>query len=103
MPEAAAEKKRGLFSRLTGRGTSAPEAATGYSTATTRIGALLANPETRAVIDRHFPEVTADPRIGMAKSMTFRLVQKFAPEVITNAALDAIDADLAGIAPIETH
>ena len=100
-PEAAAAKKRGLFSRLTGRGKAAPEATTGYSTATTRIGALLANPETRAVIDRHFPEVTADPRIGMAKSMTFRLVQKFAPDVFTDAALEAIDTELAGIAPTE--
>ena len=60
---------------------------------------LLANPETRAVIERHFPQVAADPRIAMAKSMTFRLIQKFTPEVFTEAALDAVDTELATIAP----
>ncbi|WP_295633130.1 cytochrome P450 [Novosphingobium sp.] len=98
-PEAVQPPKRGLFSRLTGRGKAPADATTGYATATTRIGALLANPETRSVIERHFPEVAADPRISMAKSMTFRLIQKFAPEVFTEAALDAVDAELARIAP----
>ena len=84
---------------MTGQGKSAAESATGYSTATTRIGALLANPETRAIIERHFPEVTADPRITMAKSMIFRLIQKFGPEVFTETALHAVDAELAQIEP----
>ena len=60
---------------------------------------LLANPETRAVIERHFPQVAADPRIAMAKSTTFRLIQKLTPEVFTEAVLDSVDTELATIAP----
>ena len=59
---------------------------------------LLANPETRAVIERHFPQVAADRRIAMAKSTTFRLIQKLTPEVFTEATLDAVDAERARIA-----
>ena len=97
--QTAQPAKPGLFARLRAGGQTKAEAPTGYATATTRIGDLLANPETRAVIERHFPEVIADPRIGMAKSMTFRLIQKFAPDIFTATALDAIDAELAAIHP----
>ena len=68
---------------------------TGYSTAATKIGALLADPAARAVLDSYFPGVSTDPRIGMAKSMTLRAVQKFAPDRFTVEALDAADAALA--------
>jgi hypothetical protein len=68
-----------------------------YSTAVTKIGALLADPAARAVLDRHFPGVAGDPRIGMAKGMTLRTIQNFAPENFTDAALDAADAELAGL------
>src|SRR5207302_1809469 len=37
-----------------------------YSTATTRIGVLLTDPAATAVLDRHFPGVSTDARIGMA-------------------------------------
>jgi cytochrome P450 len=66
-----------------------------YSTADTKIGALLADPAAKAVIDKYFPGVSSDKRIAMAKFMTFRAVQKFAPDMFTTAALDAADAELA--------
>jgi len=66
-----------------------------YSTATTKIGALIADPAATAILDRHFPGVSTDPRIGMGKGMTLRTVQKFAPELFTVEALDAVDAELA--------
>jgi cytochrome P450 len=66
-----------------------------YSTADTKLGVLLANPAARAVLDRHFPGVSSDKRIGMGKSMTLRTVQKFAPDLFTKEALDAVDAELA--------
>lgn len=76
----------------------APSApAAGYSTGASTIGTLLGNPATLAVIDRHFPGVSTDPRIGMGKAMTFRAVQAFAPDMFTLAALDAADVDLAKI------
>jgi len=89
----AATKKTGFFGF--GKRAEKPAAPTSYSTAETKIGILLADPAAKAVLDKHFPGISADARIGMAKGMTLRAVQKFAPDVFTIAALDAADADLA--------
>jgi cytochrome P450 len=70
-----------------------------YSTAATRIGDLLADPAAKAALDKHLPGVSADERIAIAKTMTLRAVQAFAPDRFTNAALDALDADLAKLVP----
>jgi hypothetical protein len=56
---------------------------------------LLADPSAKALVDKHFPGTSADKRIAMAKGMTLRAIQKFAPGQFTNEALDALDADLA--------
>jgi cytochrome P450 len=68
---------------------------THYKTTETKISVLLADPSAKAIFDTHFPGVSADKRIGMAKGMTLRSVQKFAPEMFTKESLDAMDADLA--------
>lgn len=67
------------------------------STEATRIGELLGNDAARAVLDRHFPGMSSDKKIGMASGMTLRAVQKFAPGQFTDEALDAVDADLAAL------
>jgi cytochrome P450 len=88
--------KKGFFASIFGkRAAEKPAAPTAYSTADTKIGDLLANPAARAVLDKYFPGVTGDTRIGLAKNMTFRRVQKFAPEMFTSEALDAADVELA--------
>ena len=46
---------------------------------------------------RVFRGVSSDKRIAMAKSMTLRAVQKFAPDKFTSEALDAADTELAQI------
>ncbi|KPH58079.1 MULTISPECIES: cytochrome P450 [unclassified Novosphingobium] len=74
-----------------------PVAPAGYSTAGTRLAVLLKDEAAKAVLDAHFPGITADKRIGMAKSMTLRAIQKFAPGQFTNEALDAVDLDLAAL------
>ena len=66
-----------------------------YSTTATKIGALLADPAAKAVLDKYFPGVSSDRRIGMAKGMTLRAIQKFAPQQFTNEALGAADTELA--------
>lgn len=66
-----------------------------YSTASTDIGTLIDNPQTKAIVDKHLPGFSASPQIDMAKGMTLRAVQPFAAEQLTDAALNAIDADLA--------
>lgn len=72
-----------------------PPITSGYSTAETKLAVLLKDEAAREVLDRHFPGITSDKRIGMAKSMTLRAIQKFAPAQFTNDALDATDRDLA--------
>lgn len=94
-PEKPKTPRKGLFGLFGKRVEEKPAAPTQYSTAASKIGDLLANPAARAVLDKYFPGVTGDTRIGLAKGMTFRRVQKFAPEMFTNAALDAADAELA--------
>lgn len=85
---------------VSGKASSAATVATGAapgmpSTATTKIGAMLADPNMRAMLDRHFPGVSADARIAMGKGMTLRSLQAFAPAQFPDALLDALDADLA--------
>ena len=97
-PEAAPEQaKSGGIKSLFGFGkkaAKAEDAPSSYSTGATKIGALLADPAAKAILDKYFPGVSSDSRISMAKAMTLRTVQKFAPELFTAEALDAVDAEL---------
>jgi cytochrome P450 len=86
--------KRGLFG-FGARPKAEVAAPTHYSTAETKLGALLADPAAKAVLDRYFPGVSSDKRISMGKSMTLRAIRRFSPETFTIEALDAADADLA--------
>ncbi len=92
-----AAKPRSGFFNFGKRAENKAAPATRYSTGDTKIGALLADPAAKAVLDKYFPGVSDDKRIGMAKSMTLRAVQKFAPDKFTAAALDAADAELASL------
>jgi hypothetical protein len=95
IPAKSKPQRKGFFSSIFGKRAEKLAASTSYSTAETKIGDLLADPAARVVMDKYFPGVTGDTRIGLAKNMTFRRVQKFAPEMFTNEALDAADAELA--------
>src|SRR5690349_12058857 len=66
-----------------------------YSTAQTKLGALMADPQARAVIDRRIPGMTNDRRIGFARGMTLRQIQSHSHGGITEAALAQVDEDLA--------
>ena len=92
----AAKPRTGFFN-FGKRAESKTAPATRYSTADTKIGSLLADPAAKAVLDKYFPGVSSDKRIGMAKAMTLRAVQKFAPDKFTTEALDAADAELASL------
>lgn len=72
-----------------------------YSTATTDIGTLMDNPETKAILEKHIPEVVANAQFEMARPMTLKAIQAYAAEALTDAKLAAIDADLAKIAATE--
>ena len=66
-----------------------------YSTATTDIGTLVDNPQTKAILDKHVPGFADNPQLGMARAMTMRQIQTFASDMLTDVALDKIDAKLA--------
>lgn len=70
-------------------------AAPAYSTASTDIGTLLDNPQTRAVLDKHMPGFASNPQIEMARGMTLRQIQAFASDMLTDEVLGKVDADLA--------
>jgi para-nitrobenzyl esterase len=78
----------------------APAAAGGpYSSTTTDIGTLLDDPAAKAVLVKHLPEMAKSDQIDMARSMTLKDVQQYAPDMITDKALADLDAELATLPP----
>ena len=81
----------------------APVAAGQFTTANTLIGAVLDNPDTRAVVDKFVPNFSKGERIAQARGMTLKMLQQFAPNMFTDDLLSKIDADFAllaaGVAP----
>jgi hypothetical protein len=71
------------------------QTATHYSTADTDIGTLLDDPRVKAVLDKHVPGFADDPQVQMARPMTLKTIQQYAPERFTDEVLAKIDADLA--------
>lgn len=70
-----------------------------YNTLTTPIGTLLDDPEAKIVLERHLPEFIANPQIGMARGMTFHAIKVYMPQVLTDAKLAQLDADLSKLKP----
>ena len=68
-----------------------------YSTSQSTIGALLNNPATRAVLEKHIPDLVANPSIQQASTMTLQAVKSYVPDTLSDEKLAAIDAELATI------
>jgi len=75
----------------------AAPAATGYSVEDTEIGTLLDDPAAKALLDKHMPGFSANEQIDMARSMTLKMVQQYAPDTLTDKALADLQADLAAL------
>lgn len=73
----------------------APKPARHYTTADTDIGTLLDDPEAKAIVERYIPGLTTNDQIEMARAMTLKGIQQYAPDDVTDARLAAIDAELA--------
>lgn len=73
----------------------AAAAAAQFSTENTDVGTLIDNPQTKAIVDKHIPGFSSNPQIEKARGMTLRAIQPYAGDQVTDAALAAIDADLA--------
>ncbi|GGC00472.1 beta-glucosidase [Novosphingobium endophyticum] len=72
-----------------------------YSTATTPIADLMANPDAREILMRHLPAVVQSGNIERMGALTLGRLQGMAPQMVPDAALSAIDAELARLAPPE--
>ena len=76
----------------------APAAAAAYSVEATDIGTLIDNPATKAILDKNLPGFSANPQIAMARGMTLKQVQGFAPDQVSEAQLAQIDTELKALA-----
>lgn len=59
-----------------------------------KVGELLANPATRAVLDKHIPELSPNPLVRAAEHISLKQVVAFSG-TITPDQLTAINAELA--------
>ncbi|MCP1470297.1 para-nitrobenzyl esterase [Sphingobium sp. OAS761] len=72
-------------------------AAPKYSTEDTPLGDLLDNPAAKAIIEKHIPGMTTNDQVDMARGMTLKGIQAYAPDDVTDERLAAIDAELAAL------
>lgn len=68
-----------------------------YAVARTKLRVLLADAAAKAVLDKHFPDLSTSDRFSGAHDMTLRTLQIFAPEQFTPEALVAAEAELSHI------
>ena len=80
-----------------GVGTSAPASTPAFTTSGSDLGTLLDNPATKAVVVKYLPNIAANPQLGLARSLTLRQLQAYAPEKLSDDTLAKIDADLAQV------
>jgi hypothetical protein len=59
-----------------------------------KVKEIMTNEAYKAVIDKHAPGITSDPRAKMAYSMTFKSITPYVGGKLTPEVLAAIDADL---------
>lgn len=75
----------------------AAPAASAFSVEGSTIGDLLDNAAAKAVLQKHMPGFADNPQIEMARSMTLKQIQGFAPDQIKDETLAKVDADLKAI------
>lgn len=73
----------------------AAAAAAHYSTENTTIGELLADPAAKAAVEKHVPGMLSNDQIDMARDMTLKQIQQFAPDNLSDKNLADIDAEFA--------
>jgi hypothetical protein len=73
-----------------------------YSSSTTQMGTLLADPAAKAVLVKHLPRLVENPDMAeRASGMTLKDLQDalkaYAPDLLSDEVLAKIDADLAAL------
>lgn len=64
------------------------------SVETTDLGTLLDNPATRAILEKHLPDLVGNDQAAMARPLTLRQLQSYAGDQVTDEALVKVQADL---------
>lgn len=59
-----------------------------------KLGDLLDNDQTKAILEKHMPGISEHPQIGMGRGFPLAVVAGFSGGLITQDMLDAVDADL---------
>jgi len=67
-----------------------------YST-DSKLGDLLDNEQTKAILEKHMPGISTHPQISMGRGFPLKMVAQFSGGMITNDMLAAVDTDLAAL------
>ncbi|NEX62107.1 hypothetical protein [Noviherbaspirillum galbum] len=63
-----------------------------------KLGDLLDNDASKAVLEKHLPGISTHPQIAMGRGFPLATVAQFSGGLITPEALEKIDADLVNLA-----
>lgn len=58
------------------------------------LGDLLDNEASKAVLEKHLPGISGHPQIAMGRGFPLKMVANFSGGLISNEALEKVDADL---------
>jgi beta-glucosidase len=61
------------------------------------IQSLLEDPDAKAVLEKHIPEIASAPQIQMALNMNLKQIAPYASQILTASKLNQIEADLSSI------
>lgn len=62
-----------------------------------KLGDLLDNEATKAVLEKHMPGISTHPQIGMGKGFALSMVAKFSGGLITEELLEKVNAELTAL------
>jgi hypothetical protein len=59
-----------------------------------KLGELIANEATKAILEKHLPGMSNHPQLAMAKGMSLKMIAAFPQAGLTPDKLKAIDEEL---------
>jgi hypothetical protein len=62
-----------------------------------KLGDLLDNEATKAILEKHMPGISTHPQIGMGRGFALSMVAKFSGGLITEEMLQKVSAEFAGL------
>jgi hypothetical protein len=62
-----------------------------------KLGDLLDNEQTKAILEKHMPGISTHPQIGMGRGFPLSVVANFSGGMITKEMLDKVNEELAAL------